>query len=133
MKTASLSCLTLIAIGQLMAAETPTPVHDHAVVEKPAEKSTSSRPSFKDTLEKPDAVWFAKAVADYPLTTCVVTGDKLERTTMTPQDFVFKQEGQPDRLIRFCCGDCKTDFLKDPAKYLKLIDDAAAAKTKAVK
>jgi hypothetical protein len=36
----------------------------------------------------------------------------------------------PDRLVRFCCKDCLGDFTKDPAKYLKMIDDAAAAKSK---
>jgi len=33
--------------------------------------------------------------------------------------------------VRFCCKNCLQDFQKDPAKYLKMIDDAAAAKTKA--
>ena len=41
-------------------------------------------------------------------------------------DFVYKQEGQPDRLVRFCCKDCRKDFDKDPALYLKKIDEAAA-------
>jgi len=32
--------------------------------------------------------------------------------------------------VRFCCKDCIAQFEKDPQKYLKIIDDAAAAKSK---
>ncbi len=45
-----------------------------------------------------------------------------------PIDYVYKQEGKPDRLVRFCCKNCIKDFKKDPAKYLQKIDDAAAKK-----
>jgi len=69
--------------------------------------------------------------AAYPLDTCVVSGDKLEGGDMgAPVDYIYKQEGKPDRLVRFCCKNCIKDFKKDPAKYLKMIDDAAAAKAK---
>ena len=73
----------------------------------------------------------ANAVADYPLTTCVVSGDKLGGDMGAPYDYIYKEDGKPDRLVRFCCKNCVKDFQKDPAKYLKMIDDAAAAKTKA--
>lgn len=72
----------------------------------------------------------AGAKAGYPLDTCVVSGDKLEGGDMGgPIDYIHKEEGKPDRLVRFCCKGCIRDFQKDPAKYLKKIDDAAAAKT----
>jgi hypothetical protein len=32
--------------------------------------------------------------------------------------------------VRLCCKGCVKEFKKDPAKYLKIIDDAAAAKAK---
>lgn len=73
------------------------------------------------------AVTSAESIAAYPLTTCVVSGDKLEDGDMGPPiNFVYKQEGKPDRLVRFCCKGCIKDFKKDPAKYLKMIDDAAS-------
>ncbi len=73
----------------------------------------------------------AEAKAGYPLSTCVVSGDKLESGDMGPPiDYVYKQEGKPDRLVRFCCKSCIKDFKKDPEKYLKKIDEAAAAKAK---
>jgi hypothetical protein len=73
----------------------------------------------------------AKTSTDYPLTTCVVSGDKLDGDMGAPFDYIYKQDGKPDRLVRFCCKNCVKDFQKDPAKYLKMIDDAAAAKRKA--
>ena len=79
-----------------------------------------------DVQKKP-----ANTAADYPLTTCVVSGDKLEGDMGAPFDYIYKQDGKPDRLVRFCCKNCVKDFQKDPAKYLKMIDDAAAAKAKA--
>jgi hypothetical protein len=81
--------------------------------------------------DKTDAAWLAKARAEYTVTTCVVSGDKLDGGNMgKAQDFIYQQAGKPDRLVRFCCKGCEKDFNKDPAKYLKKIDDAAAAKSK---
>lgn len=57
----------------------------------------------------------------YPLTTCVVSGDKLGGDMGPP--VILKYEG---REIRFCCNDCVKDFKKDPAKYLKKLDEAEA-------
>ena len=76
-----------------------------------------------------DAAWLEKARAEYPLTTCVVSGDEFDGGDMgQPKDFVYRVEGKPDRLVRFCCPDCVDDFNKDPAKYLGEI--AAAKKSK---
>jgi hypothetical protein len=125
MKTISSLLLALLAASRLTAAA-PAPAHDHAAEPKPADKAPAL-PALKDgTLEKPDAAWFAQAIASYPLTTCIVAGDDLGGKTQTPQDYAYRRAGLPDRLVRFCCGDCKADFLKDPAKYLKILDEAAA-------
>jgi hypothetical protein len=81
--------------------------------------------------DKTDAVWLAKARADYPLNSCAVSGDKFSDSEMgSPRDFIYREAGQPDRLVRFCCKGCLKDFNKDPAKYLKIIDEAAVAKAK---
>ena len=77
-----------------------------------------------------DPAWLAKAAAEYPLTTCTVSGDKLGGDMGAPEDYIYREQGKPDRLVRFCCKDCLGDFRKDPAKYLRMIDDAAAAKSK---
>lgn len=75
-----------------------------------------------------DAAWVAKAKAEYPTTACVVSKDKLGGDMGKPVDFIYRVEGQSDRLISFCCKDCIKDFNKDPAKYLKVLDEAAAKK-----
>jgi len=79
------------------------------------------------SVPAPDAVWLAKAIAAYPLDACVVGGDKLGGDMGEPFNFVYRQPGQPDRLVRFCCQACVSDFTANPAKFLKMIDDAAAA------
>jgi len=71
----------------------------------------------------------AETAPAYPLDTCVVSGEKLG-SMGKPFDYTHKEEGKPDRLVRFCCKMCIGDFKKNPAKYLKLIDEAAAAKPK---
>ena len=56
----------------------------------------------------------------YPLKTCVVTDEKLGDMG---DAYVFVHEG---REIKLCCKSCLKDFKKDPAKYLKKIDEAEA-------
>lgn len=75
-----------------------------------------------------DAAWFAKARASYPTDVCVVSGEKLGGDMGAPVDFIDRVPGKPDRLIRFCCKGCVKDFKKDPEKYLKILDAAAAKK-----
>lgn len=61
----------------------------------------------------------------YPLDTCIVSGEKLGGEHGKP--FVFVHEGQE---IKLCCKSCQKDFKKDPAHYLKKLQDAEAAKKK---
>jgi hypothetical protein len=68
------------------------------------------------------------AQSTYPLDTCVVSGEKLGGEMGAPVDYIYKEAGKPDRLVRLCCKMCIPKFKKDPAKYLKLIDEAAANK-----
>ena len=56
------------------------------------------------------------------LATCPVSGEKLGGDMGKP--YVFVYQGQE---VKLCCSGCKKDFDKDPAKYLKKIQDAAAA------
>ena len=75
-----------------------------------------------------DAAWVAKAKAEYPTNLCVVSDDKLGGDMGKPADYIYRVEGKPDRLVSFCCKDCVKDFNKDPEKYLKSLDHAAAKK-----
>lgn len=68
----------------------------------------------------------APAPVRYPLQTCIVSGEHLEAGQMVV--YVHKEEGQPGRVMHFCCRKCLAKFKTDPAKYLKELDEAAAKK-----
>ena len=56
----------------------------------------------------------------YTLENCVVSGDKLGEMG---KPFVYEYKG---REIKFCCKNCVKDFNKEPAKYVKKIEEAEA-------
>ncbi len=78
-----------------------------------------------DTFKKNPAIYMAKIIDAYktarpcPLTTCPVMGDKLDADA-----YSFVYEG---REFKFCCDGCMDDFEKDPAKFVKIWDDAEKA------
>jgi hypothetical protein len=53
----------------------------------------------------------------YKPDTCIVSGDKLGEMG---KPVVFEYKGQE---IKLCCKDCRKDFDKDPAKYLKKLEE----------
>jgi len=57
-------------------------------------------------------------VQPYPLTICLVGGDELGKMG-DPEVLVY--EG---REIKVCCGACVASFKEDPARYLKVLDEA---------
>ena len=89
--------LTLLATAALRAAETPA-----GELVAPTDK---------------DAAWLTAAHAAYPLKTCLVSEEELGGMGK-PAEFIYRQAGQPDRLVRFCCKMRVPKFKKDPAKYL---------------
>jgi hypothetical protein len=69
----------------------------------------------------------------YPLSTCIVSGEKLGEDMGEPVVFVYRdKEKGIDQEVKFCCSSCKPKFLKDPDKYLKIVR-AAEAKAKDAK
>jgi len=60
----------------------------------------------------------AETAEPYPLSTCVVTGKPLDSMG---GPYIHKHEGAE---VRFCCRGCLPRFNRDPAKYLKMIEDA---------
>jgi hypothetical protein len=58
------------------------------------------------------------ALTPYPLTTCIVTGDKLDDNAI-----VFAYDG---REIKTCCTNCIDEFYKDPAGFSARIDEETA-------
>ncbi len=61
----------------------------------------------------------------YPLDVCVVSGEELGEMG-DPVDYVYN-----NRLVRFCCNGCVSDFKKDPDKYLAKINEAVVKEQKA--
>ncbi len=57
-----------------------------------------------------------KKAKPYSPTTCIVSGDELGEMG---KPVVFNYKGQE---IKLCCKDCRKDFDKDPAKYLKKLE-----------
>lgn len=58
----------------------------------------------------------------YPLDKCVVSDEKLGEHGKA---YVFTHEGQE---VKLCCKDCLKDFKKEPAKYMKKIEEAQKTK-----
>lgn len=46
---------------------------------------------------------------------------------------IYRVDGKADRLLVFCCDGCEDDFMKEPAKYLAVLDAAAKKKATATK
>jgi YHS domain-containing protein len=65
-----------------------------------------------------DAAVIDAQTEDYPLTTCVISGEKLGGMGDT-LDKVYA-----NRLVRLCCAGCVEEFERDPAKYFRQIDAA---------
>ncbi len=59
-------------------------------------------------------------IKPYPLKTCVVSGEKLGEMG---KPYVFTNG---NREIKFCCKSCLKDFNKEPAKYIKKLEEAEA-------
>lgn len=87
---------TLVLPGQIVRAHEG---HDHSAP-KTAEPAKPEKPKVKP----------------YPLTTCIVTDEKLGEMG---KPVVFEYKGQE---IKLCCKSCRKDFDKDPAKFLKKLE-----------
>ena len=64
----------------------------------------------------------AKTPTPDKLTTCPVSGDKLDGDMGKPFTFTYK-----DQEVKLCCKSCKKDFDKDPDKYMAKIRAADKA------
>lgn len=115
--------LTLATVIAAPGAAAAHEGHDHEASSAGKAVGELVRPTEKD------AAWLAEQKAKYPTDACVVSQDKLGSEMGKPADYIYRVEGQPDRLVSFCCKDCVKDFNKDPQKYLKILDEAAAQKS----
>ena len=61
-----------------------------------------------------------KSVEKHPVNICIVSGEPLHAGEIVT--YVYKEAGQPDRTLRFCCRKCLARFKADPARYLNKAD-----------
>lgn len=118
----------LLATDPVSGAKLPdTPVvyqHDGRELRFADEKSLATfKAGPADYLAKVDQQMIQQQVPLYPLTACMVSGDKLGGDMGKPVDLIYE-----NRLIRFCCDGCVKDFKKDPAKYISKLNEAVIAK-----
>jgi len=76
-------------------------------------------------IKKIDAKIIEQQLPHYPLKTCVVMTEDTLGEEGAPVNRVYK-----NRLVRFCCAQCPKEFEKEPAKYLKAIDEAVIKEQK---
>lgn len=86
----------------------------------------SALPSFAQTNAPSGATHTAPT--PYPLTTCVVSGEKLGEMG-PPIELVYTNSGAHQEM-KFCCPMCKEKFLAAPNPYLKKIQAAENAAKK---
>lgn len=79
--------------------------------------TAASAAEQKEHKEPPAAAAKASKAKPYPLKTCLVTDEKLGGDMGEPYTFTYK-----DREIKLCCKDCRKDFDKNPAKFLKKLE-----------
>ncbi|BCU77901.1 hypothetical protein [Luteolibacter sp. LG18] len=94
-----------VVLSALLLALAPCSRGEEKPKAAPAKEEKKEQPATKEGKEK---------AKPYPLDTCIVSGEKLKEEGKDPVSFVYK--GQE---IKLCCNDCREDFDKDPAKYLK--------------
>jgi YHS domain-containing protein len=73
-------------------------------------------------LDKMDKAIIEAELPDYPLQTCVVSGDTLG-TMGNTVDRVCD-----NHLVRLCCAGCAVEFNKDPEKYMAKVEKAREAR-----
>ena len=79
--------------------------------------------NIEDSLANIDKQIIETQLKFYPMTTCVISGEALESEDMgVAINFLHG-----NRLVRFCCKMCKSDFIKDPDAYIAKLDEAVIA------
>lgn len=81
--------------------------------------------SKEDYWKKIDAQIIAEQMAFYPLTTCPISGEEIGEHEKGV-DLVYR-----NRLVRFCCKDCKKEFMEDPEPTLAKLDEAVVREQRA--
>lgn len=85
--------------------------------------AAAEKPGKLIRVTEKEADWAAAQRKNYPLNTCLVSDERLGSMGKAPE-YIYRVEGQPDRLVVFCCSGCDGDFLASPEKFLAKLDPA---------
>jgi len=97
-------------------------IHFNRLVRFASQKSAQTFMKDPDTyIAKLNDAVIAAQKDHYPLDKCVVSGEKL-----TGNEDI--QGVYANRLVKFCCDHCVTDFTHSPAKYLSLLEKGEVSK-----
>jgi hypothetical protein len=128
MKTIAHSLLSSAALLALASAAYAGPSFQHTQMMTQIETENRIAAAGLVPLSKEDPAWAAKALAEYPLQTCVVSGEKLDPTGGA-YDYAYVQPGAAPRLVRFSSLHSADQFRKDPTQYLKIIEVAEKSRS----
>jgi YHS domain-containing protein len=78
---------------------------------------------ISNAADKDSKPAIAGVPANYPLQTCPVSGEKLGEMGKVVK---ASHDGTD---VYLCCKSCLKDFNKDPAKYTKMVKEAAGKKS----
>lgn len=88
-----------------------------ATIISPLASANQGAAENKDEPKKEEPKKEKPKVKPYKLETCIVSDEKLGKMG---DPVVFEHEGQE---IKLCCKKCRKTFDKDPAKYLKKLEE----------
>ena len=87
---------------------------------KECEKIFKKEPAHH--LEKLDQAIIDDQLPLYPISTCLVSDETFGGDMGEPANYLHQ-----NRLVRFCCMGCLSDFNKQPEKYIAKLDEAVIA------
>ena len=88
----------------------------------------SARSGHLVAITEKDSEWLKKAKDSYPVTDCIVSGEKLPTASDEMFDFIYREKDKPHRLVSFCCEGCSKDFRLDPVTFIRKLDEASMAR-----
>jgi hypothetical protein len=122
---------TVLALAASLVAVAPSLAHEgHKSAKNAVAPAAEEKTGQLVELTKEDEAWAAKARKEYPMDVCLTSDEKLG-SMGDNVELIYREAGQPDRLLVFCCSGCEDDFREEPAKYLAKLDAAAKAKNQA--
>ncbi len=107
---------TGLFIAALLSAGSVTALADEHAHPAPATQA-QTQPATQPSNEEASTIGYTPAA--YPLTTCVVSGEKLD---VMGEPYVIEVDG---REVQLCCKGCEDKVRADPTSYLEKIDQAA--------